>query len=219
MTSAIAEPAGKRRSLLEATLRVIGRDGLHAVTHRSVAAEAGVPLGTMTYYFASKADLVERALAHAAATEIARIDERAVALGEAVRSPSRWAAAFADWLAEQIEGEGRALLVAQYELQLQAAHRPELRRICRDWNAANRRLAERLLAAAGSPDPPEDARVLIAAVDGLRLYELSAADGLERRTVEGAITRLLDALTRPPAPERAMKPPDAGSQPSQKPSG
>ncbi|MEX2196655.1 MAG: TetR family transcriptional regulator [Thermoleophilaceae bacterium] len=195
MTSTVAEPPGRRRAILEATLRVIGERGLDAVTHRSAAAEAGVALGAMTYYFSSKADLVERALAHAAATEIERIDERAGELGGDLRSPGRWASAFVDWLAEQIEGEGRALLVAQYELQLQAAHRPELRRICRDWNAANRRLAERMLTGAGSPDPANDARVLIAAVDGLRLYELSAAPGLERQAMQAAITRLLEALT------------------------
>lgn len=189
-------PTGKRRDILDAALRVIGERGLDAVTHRSVAAEARVPLGSTTYYFSSKDDLVERALAYAAQTEIERIDERAAELGEGFRSPERWAAAFVDWLAEQLEGEGRALLVAQYELQLQAAHRPELRRICRDWNDANRRLAERLLAAAGSPDPVDDARLLIAAVDGLRLYELSAAErGLEREQLQRAIERLLEALT------------------------
>lgn len=199
MTTLAAEPAGRRRSILEAALRVIGERGLDAVTHRAVAAEAGVALGAMTYYFSSKADLVERALAHAAATEIARIDERAAALGEGLHSPQRWASAFVDWLAEQLEGDGRALLVAQYELQLEAAHRPELRRICRAWNAANRRLAERMLAGAGSPDPSDDARLLVAAVDGLRLYELSAAeDGPEREMLQAAIERLLAALTRAP---------------------
>jgi DNA-binding transcriptional regulator YbjK len=40
-----------RRRILDATLKVICHDGIRAVTHRSVAAEAGVHLSLTTYYF------------------------------------------------------------------------------------------------------------------------------------------------------------------------
>ena len=51
----------RRRSLLEATLRVIARGGVEAVTHRRVAAEAGVSHGTTTYHFASREDIILQA--------------------------------------------------------------------------------------------------------------------------------------------------------------
>jgi DNA-binding transcriptional regulator YbjK len=51
----------RRREILEAALRVIGRDGVAGLTHRAVADEAGVSLAATTYYFASKADLLREA--------------------------------------------------------------------------------------------------------------------------------------------------------------
>ena len=40
-----------REVILDGALRVIARDGLRGVTHRAVAAEAGVQLSLTTYYF------------------------------------------------------------------------------------------------------------------------------------------------------------------------
>ena len=52
----------RRRGLIDAVLVVIGRDGLSAVTQRSVATEAGVPPSAVYYYFATLYDLVAAAL-------------------------------------------------------------------------------------------------------------------------------------------------------------
>jgi len=43
----------RRRSILEATVRLLVRGGLAGVTHRAVAREADVPLAATTYYFRS----------------------------------------------------------------------------------------------------------------------------------------------------------------------
>jgi DNA-binding transcriptional regulator YbjK len=53
-----------RRKILDATLVLIGRDGLHGITHRTIAAEAGVPLSMTTYFFTSLSDLIEQAFDH-----------------------------------------------------------------------------------------------------------------------------------------------------------
>ncbi|MDA0565055.1 TetR/AcrR family transcriptional regulator [Streptomonospora sp. S1-112] len=59
-----ADHAQRRTQIIEGLLRVAGRDGLHAVTMRSVAAEAGVSLRLVQYYFHSKGRLVNAALTH-----------------------------------------------------------------------------------------------------------------------------------------------------------
>jgi NADPH:quinone reductase-like Zn-dependent oxidoreductase/DNA-binding transcriptional regulator YbjK len=41
----------RRARILSATLEVIGSEGVHAASYRRIAAQAGVPLGSMTYYF------------------------------------------------------------------------------------------------------------------------------------------------------------------------
>lgn len=54
----------RRAQIADALVRVAGRHGLHAVTMRSVAAEAGVSLRLVQYYFRSKAQLLAGALDH-----------------------------------------------------------------------------------------------------------------------------------------------------------
>jgi TetR/AcrR family transcriptional regulator, regulator of biofilm formation and stress response len=71
--------ARRRRAILEATLRLIGRRGPEAVTHRAVAAEAEVPLASITYYFGSRDGLLDDALRHVADEEMAALRAAAAA--------------------------------------------------------------------------------------------------------------------------------------------
>lgn len=41
----------RREKIVQATLEAVKIHGIHAVTHRKIATIAGVPLGSMTYYF------------------------------------------------------------------------------------------------------------------------------------------------------------------------
>lgn len=50
-----------RQVILEAALICVARMGLAGVTHRAIAAQAGVPLSLTTYFFSSLRDLVEQA--------------------------------------------------------------------------------------------------------------------------------------------------------------
>ncbi len=49
---------GRRARILQATLEVIKADGVAGVSYRGVAAHAGVPLGSMTYYFPTLEGLI-----------------------------------------------------------------------------------------------------------------------------------------------------------------
>jgi AcrR family transcriptional regulator len=53
-----------RQAILTAAMVVIAKRGLHAVTHRAIAAEAGVPLSLTTYFFSSLQDLIEQTFDH-----------------------------------------------------------------------------------------------------------------------------------------------------------
>jgi AcrR family transcriptional regulator len=54
---------GERRThIIDALVRVAAREGLHAVTMRAVAAESGVSLRLVQYYFETKARLMQSAL-------------------------------------------------------------------------------------------------------------------------------------------------------------
>jgi DNA-binding transcriptional regulator YbjK len=156
--------AGRREQILEAALRVIGRSGRESVTHRAVAEEAGVPLGSTTYYFDSRDDLLRQALEHVSAHEVERYAE----LGEELRSVKS-GRALADRLISELvaAAEDRVAYIAEYELWLEAGRRPELREAAQSWCDAEQRAVAGAMEELGSSDPRADASLVVAALDGL----------------------------------------------------
>ena len=145
-------PEAIRAAIIEATIRLIGRDGVDGVTHRAVAREAGVSLSSTTYHFASRDEIVSEALRRVADLEIERIARDAEALAEGHGDVPSIARALAAWLAEQVQGDDLLRVRAGYHLQLEAARRPELRAIHVAWGQAvqepgRARAARRRLAA------------------------------------------------------------------------
>jgi TetR/AcrR family transcriptional regulator, regulator of biofilm formation and stress response len=172
-------PEGKDRRLLllETTLEVIGRDGVDAVSHRLIAEKAGVPLGSTTYWFRSREEMLTEALAHFARSETATVAERLEAVASASRDGGTEAAvdAICRLLAPQL-GEGRWRTVAQYALLGEAARRPQLRPVVEEWNEAWWRALEALFAALGLGAGRLEARMLLAMLDGLLVQQLAAPD-------------------------------------------
>ncbi|WP_116209931.1 TetR/AcrR family transcriptional regulator [Streptomyces olivoreticuli] len=72
----------RRAEIAEALVRVAGRRGLHAVGMRDVAAEAGVSLRLVQYYFQTKEKLLLHGLHHLARGFGERVTARVVAIGD-----------------------------------------------------------------------------------------------------------------------------------------
>lgn len=185
----------RRAYLLEAALRVVADAGPEALTHRRVAQEAGLPLAATTYWFASKEELVAEAFALAAARDVARIEEVAAGLErDALPSGTDVAERLAALIARELHGE-RTNLLAGYALGLEAARRPGLRDTARAWTDAYRALVGTMLAAAGSTDPDRDAVLLVAAIDGLLLEQLTREEpDYEHAVLRPMLVRLIAAL-------------------------
>ncbi|MBI5103529.1 MAG: TetR family transcriptional regulator [Solirubrobacterales bacterium] len=188
----------RRAELLDAAIDLIGTQGLDALTHRAVAAGAGLPPASTSYYFRSKDELVDEALRRATELEIGRLRELRDALGEAAGDPDALVDAVAAWIEEQLHGAGRAACFAQYHLQLEAARRPELRDALVARAAATRALAEEVLERLGAPDPGQAALLLVCAVDGVRLEALASGHDAHLRGPElrALLARLLRSLLR-----------------------
>ncbi len=185
--------AERRGAILAATVRLLVREGLGAVTHRAVAREADVPLAATTYYFASKDELVVEALAILVEDEIGRVGERAAALGEDLSSPSRSAAAVAEVLFP--DAEAAAGLLAKFEVYLEAARRPGLRATAAHWQKAFTDLAESALALAGASDPGRLAPLLLAGVDGMLVHRLSEGiDDLDVDRLRAQLEQLFELV-------------------------
>lgn len=161
----------RRRALLEAALVVIGREGIDAVSHRRVAEVASVPLGSTTYYFNSREEMLVQALEYFARGEIDQLRE----VFGGVTS-DEWAhggpAAFVErlvTLATPQLGDERWRALAQYALFQESARRPELRHIVQEWNEAWWEILSTVLAALGRPSERIDAQVALSMLDGLLL--------------------------------------------------
>jgi AcrR family transcriptional regulator len=185
-----AAPREDRRARLLAEARaLIAGGGLAAVTHRAVETAAGVPHGSVTYYFGSRDGLV-----------LALVDDMVDECEAMVAGIARQAAAAAD-----IEGIARAIAawmdddvemhLARMELELAAARDPRLQERMTDAARVFWRLCEPIAAAAGSDDPERDGRAMAAMVDGLLLDRL-AHPGQSHELLAGALRRL---LATPPA--------------------
>jgi DNA-binding transcriptional regulator YbjK len=187
-------PRGEaRRSLItEAALAVIARVGPDGLTHRAVAAEAGLPVAATTYWFSSKEDMVRAALEHAAERDLQYLDT--------LRTASRdWTpATLTDELAGMVErscGARRENAVVDCTLWVEALRRPELRPIAQRWIDEYAVFCADVLRNVGAPATDADARLLGAAVDGLTSHRMVADGPFDRVAVTAQLERLVAALT------------------------
>jgi DNA-binding transcriptional regulator YbjK len=185
----------RRAELLEAAIHLIGSQGIDGVTHRAVAAAAGVPPASTSYYFRSKDELIDEALRTLAEREIELLRRRREALGDAVADLDVTAAALADWIEEQMTPAGTVAMLAQYQLQLEAARRPEAREILRAWKDGTDELAETAMRSLGARDVRTAAILLICAIDGLRLRLMASGhEPLQGAALRDALRALLVGL-------------------------
>ena len=162
------------------------------MTHRRVAAGAGVALSSTTWHFATKADILMAALRWTAHREVERISAIAERLGAGDFDSAAWAEELADWLIEQVTGE-REIAVALYRLQIEMLGHPEARDVHEAWGRSLRALGERVLASSRTITPDLDTRLVVAALDGLRLSVLSSGDQ-NTAWLRPAVQRQLRAL-------------------------
>jgi len=177
--------AQRRSALIEAAAGLLLEQGLAALSHRAVAARAGLPLASTTYYFASADDLRDEALQHVAEAWAAR----AAAVVEGL-PPHLDAARAAQAVVSIIgaDGESQQLLLV-YERYLDAGRHERLRPVIATWNARLEELVRQVLLRADLPPDEDRARLVLAVADGAAVTAL--AEG-ERPHV--AIGQALDQL-------------------------
>jgi DNA-binding transcriptional regulator YbjK len=181
----------RRQAILEATLRVIERDGVAGVSHRSVAREAGVPTTSTTYYFASLDDLLIATLTWSA--DLLAKDSTDLAIS-VIDSPGAGVGELTRRLVDLV-GVHRGRTMAEYELYLLAARRPELRPAARRWID--------LIVEAMRPYFPDAVavRAFLAAVDGLLIQGLIADEPPSVADLEPVVSYLVSG-TSPGEPPR-----------------
>jgi len=186
----VATERGERRrsALLEAAAALLVEEGFGAVSHRAVAARAGLPLAATTYYFSSREQLVEEAVQHMAEGYLEVARSRVERVGRSDATPARLARAIVDL----VSGEaGEAQLLTIYERYVQAGRHPALRAHVTRWTEELHGLVAEALGRAGRDPDPGLARRLVGLTDGLLMAGLVAGDG---RAAEHARAGVAEAL-------------------------
>jgi TetR/AcrR family transcriptional regulator, regulator of biofilm formation and stress response len=170
---------GRRDRLIDAALAVIAERGVAGTTHREIARAADVPLGSMTYHFASLDEVLAEAFGRHADSAAQVFDER---LGSA---PDRAAAveAVIALVADDLLGSPHDLILA-VELYVAAARNPALRAVTQEWMQRSRQALERHF-------DPTTARELDALIEGLVLHSALSTDPMTREQISHAIRRYL----------------------------
>jgi DNA-binding transcriptional regulator YbjK len=182
----------RRDALLEAAADLLVEQGIGALTHRAVAARAGLPLAATTYYFASRDELTLLALQRAAARWVAS----SVALAEALPARLSRARAAEVVLSVVTAGAGRDGLFVLYERYLEAARTGLLRPVIGELDDQVVALLREVLARARLAGDEATARLVLATTDGLLLHALASGEQDPVRAAAAPLTRLLAALAR-----------------------
>ncbi len=153
-------------------MRLIGEEGVDAVSHRRVAELADVPLGSTTYWFASRQDMLVQAFEHFAHLEIESLRSRLSRVLNAGASRDSIVEEFIAFLLPQLDDE-RWRTIAMYALFQEAARLPELSAVCHEWNIAWHGALAEVFTALGSPDPHLAAQMFCSLLDGLMLNQLA----------------------------------------------
>ena len=176
----------RRQAILDAAMRIIIREGVRAVRHRAVAAEADVPLSATTYYFKDINDLitdtfalfVERSAADMAAfwdgaegllrARVEKLDGSA----ESRRELADYIAAMAvDYVRRQVV-ERPAHLLAERAFQQEALLNPRLHELVRSHRQILQQGVTHFFQVLGSRHASEDAKVLTGIVERMEYQGL-----------------------------------------------
>ncbi|GAA1918592.1 TetR family transcriptional regulator [Streptomyces sodiiphilus] len=182
---------GRRQRITDAAVRVLMERGIAGLSHRAVAAEADVPLGSTTYHFSSLDDLLLAALREVNDAWLTRLER-----WEAALRPGRpLAGELARFVEESVRDE-RPRVELEYELYFAGLRRPAVRPLaafCLDEMAGV--LRRRV---------PDDAtaRALVALLDGLLLQLVLTGRECDREQIREAFARLVpqDGTGSPPGP-------------------
>jgi AcrR family transcriptional regulator len=150
----------RRDKILDAAFAVLSTDGLRSFTQTRVAARAKIRQSHLTYYFPTRADLIEALAARALDGITANIAAAAPSL--AAWGPGQLVGALADYMTSEAHARMFVGMIVE------ADRDPTIRAIIVRGSARVR--AAIAVALGGGVDAERQARVIQAAIWGLGLY-------------------------------------------------
>ncbi|MCP5206822.1 MAG: TetR family transcriptional regulator [Hahellaceae bacterium] len=207
--AARAKSEHRRRLILEATLRLVAKEGIRGVKHRSVAKEAGVPLASTTYYFKDIDELISDAFMLFAENSQKNLESFYGQLASLISAHDydelTKSKELRDKLCDQVVSLGVQYINAQIRFRkndilaeqaflLESIRDEMLKPIARKYRIVWQSSLANLLRDLGSKSPDENATIIISTVYSLQ-YDGVINDGiLNDGTVRRVWKRLLDGI-------------------------
>ncbi|OXS37130.1 TetR/AcrR family transcriptional regulator [Streptomyces sp. XY006] len=193
----------RRAALVDAAIEVLAREGARGLTFRAVDAEAAVPVGTASNYFANRDDL----LTQAGARVYERLQPDAATLARH-ETADRSRDTYTELMRELVGrvASFRTGYLALLELRLEATRRPELRKVLTARVRADVDANVAFHEASGLLGDATAVKLLILALNWLIVEQLTLPDVFteaERdQLVAAAVERIVAADQVTPEPGR-----------------
>ncbi|MDI3404862.1 TetR/AcrR family transcriptional regulator [Streptomyces cavernicola] len=171
----------RRQRIIDAAIRVVGAKGIAGLSHRTVAAEADVPLGSTTYHFKTLDDLMVAALRQSNEGFAKVVREHGGALADPAAD---LAAELARLTGEWLDGD-RTGVELEYELYLAALRRPALRPVAAEW-------CEEVTELIARRTDRVTARATVALIDGICLQVLLTGGAYDEAYAQEMLARVIE---------------------------
>lgn len=183
----------RRHQIAEAVVRIAATRGLPAASMREVAAEAGVSLRLVQYYFHTKQELLAAVLTHLGAQLSARVRRAIQALGEPATPRARLYATLTTLLPADEESR-RIVLAYTAHFTLTLTDPDQAAKGVSHANGLRDLVTGQFAQARVSGDPATRAAVTLALLSGLQMSVLAGQHTGEQ--AEALLTAHLDELFR-----------------------
>lgn len=175
-----------RNRALRAALAIAGSQGIRALTHGRVDSTAGLPSGTASNHFRTRA-----ALLHATVDHLVQAEQSAFAADRAPQTVEDLIGAIAQFMRDAT-GAQRQLAVARYAFFAEGFHDPHIRETLAQ---ARRRIdvwAAQSLEALGVARPFAAADRILTYVDGAILHALAFESSARGEELARVVRSLID---------------------------
>jgi AcrR family transcriptional regulator len=173
-----------RERALAAAVELLGTEGLRSLTHVRVDDRAGLPKGSTSNYFRTRAALLDGVLGWMLDRELPEVDS-------ASRSPAT-VEELVESLVKVYEfmmGPNRTVTTARMVLLMEAAHDPALREALARGRAAMAAALLPTLARLGARDPQLALDAVAGCFEGLFLHDIGRHAVIEPRPVLELVVR------------------------------
>jgi len=184
--------ATRREQLLDAAITVLGERGIHALSHRAVDTQAGVPAGSASNHFRTRDALLDAVVERFAARERELWEQLTMSMYPT--TPLELAQVLVA-AAKTATGPQRTLTLARYAILVEAGIHPAVRAQLLATGARVNTWFMTWLRVAGSADPERDAPIIMNHWTGVVLHDLAIPDPAFDPTDQ--ITTLVTTVIRP----------------------